>query len=129
MAITVRETMSSSVHSIGVDQTLDVAHEMMRKHGIRHLPVLRAGSIVGVVSDRDLRFVEALSDMEPARTRVEEAMSTDIYAVGPNDLLADVASTMAEHKYGSAVVMNAGKVVGMLTTVDLCRALARLLRA
>lgn len=125
--ITVREAMTTAVHSVGAEQPLSVAHEMMRKHGIRHLPVLHGGKIVGVVSDRDLRFLESVQEIDPARVKVEEAMSTDAYTVGPADSLAKVAREMAEHKYGSAVVLDGGKVVGILTTTDLCRTLAALL--
>jgi acetoin utilization protein AcuB len=126
--ISVRESMSTNVHSIGADQPLEVAHAMMRKHGIRHLPVLRGGKLAGMLSDRDLRFLESFPGVDPSQVRVEEAMSLDVYAVEPSAALADVASTMAEHKYGSAVVIEGGKVVGMLTTTDLCRILAALLR-
>jgi acetoin utilization protein AcuB len=47
--------------------------------------------------------------------------------VGPRTSLAKVAATMAEHKYGSAVVMEKNRVVGMFTTVDALRALAETL--
>jgi acetoin utilization protein AcuB len=54
-------------------------------------------------------------------------MSTEVYAVHPESPLDEVASEMASKKYGSAVVLQNGKVVGIVTTVDLCRALAELL--
>jgi acetoin utilization protein AcuB len=107
---------------------LSVAHAMMRRHSIRHLPVLKGGKLVGLVSDRDLRFIETLKDVDPEKVSVEEAMATDIYAIDPSDPLAKAASEMAERKLGSAVVMQQGKIVGILTTTDICRALADLLR-
>ena len=58
---------------------------------------------------------------------VEEAMNTSVYAVGPDAPLDEVAGEMAGHKYGSAVVLQNGKVVGIFTTVDACRALQELL--
>ena len=129
MNTTVQSYMSETIHSIGGEQMLSVAHEMMRKHGIRHLPVLHGGKLVGLVSERDLRFVEALRDVNTDSIRVDDAMATNVYCVSPDMPLAQVASHMAKFKCGSAVVMQSEKVVGILTTVDLCRALADVLHA
>ena len=51
-------------------------------------------------------------------------MSTTVYAVALEQPLDVVVTTMAEHKYGSAVVMHNSTVVGIFTTVDACRMLA-----
>ena len=73
--------MTPSPHSIGRDQTLATAHRLMRKNGIRHLPVLDGGVLVGLVSERDLRFIETLQEVDLGVVRVEEAMSPDPYFV------------------------------------------------
>lgn len=126
--ISIRDYMSTIPHSIGADQPLSVAHAMMRKHQIRHLPVLDGGKLVGIVSDRDLRFIETLKDVDPEAVHVDEAMSTDVYRVEPSMPLARVAAEMADRKLGSAVVIDNGHVLGIVTTTDLCRALAEVLR-
>lgn len=120
--------MTTSPHTIGIDQPLSQAHAMMGKHHIRHLPVLNAGKLVGILTDRDLHLVETLKDVEPEKVAVEDAMSGNVYSVAPNAALDEVAAEMAEHKYGCAVVMDNNHVVGVLTTVDLARALAEVLR-
>ncbi|HEX7601151.1 MAG TPA: CBS domain-containing protein [Polyangiaceae bacterium] len=124
----VSKYMSTGPFSIGRDQTLQRAHEMLREHKIRHLPVLEGGQLVGMVTMRDLNLVETLRDVDPKEVTVEDAMSTSVYSVHPDTPMDEVAATMAEHKYGSAVIMQNTKVVGILTTVDICRALAELLR-
>jgi acetoin utilization protein AcuB len=126
---TVQKYMTTSPHTVGEDQPMAVAHRMMREHHVRHLPVLRGAKIVGLVSDRDLNFVEALKDVDPRRVLVSEAMTTDPYVVSPEALLDEVVSEMAEHKYGSAVVVQHDKVVGIFTTVDVCTAFAELLHS
>lgn len=123
----IQKYMTTTPHSIGVDQTLARAHQAMRDNAIRHLPVLSGGRLVGILTDRDLGLVESLKDVDPAEVTVEDAMSTSVYAVAPDAPLDEVASTMAEHRYGSAIVMQNDKVVGIFTTVDACRALAELL--
>jgi CBS domain-containing protein len=52
-------------------------------------------------------------------------MATEVYAVAPGDLVADVASTMGERKYGCAIVVDRGHVVGIFTATDALALLAR----
>ncbi len=120
--------MSMVPHSIGRDQSLEHAHEIMRKHDIRHLPVLEGGTLVGLVSQRDLHLIETLRDVDPTKVTVEEAMTSAVYCVAPETPLDEVTATMAERKLGCAVVMQNHHVVGIFTVVDACHALAELLR-
>ena len=124
---TIAELMTSSPHTIGQEQPLSVGYRMMREHGIRHLPVLHGGKLVGVLSQRDLHFIETLKDVDPEKVEVSEAMTQDTYAVGPRATLRKVAAEMSENKYGSAVVLDKERVVGIFTTVDGMRVLSQLL--
>lgn len=119
--------MTTVPHTIGADQTMARAHEVMREHRIRHLPVLAGNRLVGIVSDRDLHMVETLHGVDPERVLVEEAMTQDVYVVEPNAPLDDVVREMARHKYGSVVIADHGKIVGIFTSVDACRAFAEML--
>jgi acetoin utilization protein AcuB len=125
--LTVGDRMTPAPHLVGAEQPLSTAHALMRKHGIRHLPVLRGGRLAGVLSLGDLHLVETLPDSRPEDVRIEDAMSTDVYAVSPATPLREVASTMAARKVGSAVVVSGLKVVGMFTTVDALDTLALVL--
>jgi len=105
------------------------AHELMRSHRIRHLPVLEAGKLVGIVSDRDLHLIETLQDSDPDEVTVDEAMTEDVYVVGPDDPVDAVADQMAARKYGCAIVANqCGVVEGIFTTIDAMHLLADVLR-
>ena len=108
----IQKFMTTTPHSIGADQTLAHAHAVMREFRIRHLPVLVGGKLVGMVTDRD---------------PVEDAMVTDVYSVDPETPVDEVVREMAQHKYGSVVVMQNQKVVGIFTTVDVCTAFADML--
>lgn len=125
--LTVQQFMTRSPHTIGHDQPLDAAHRLMREHDIRHLPVLQGGKLVGIVSQRDLHLIESLKDVDPARVLVSEAMNAEVYTVGPRASIRKIASEMATHKYGSAVVMEHEQVIGVFTTVDALRVLYGLL--
>jgi acetoin utilization protein AcuB len=123
---TVQRHMTVSPVVIGSDRTLDEAHRLMRERGIRHLPVVDGGALVGLVSQRDLYLAETLKGVDPGTDTVREAMSAEPYAVRPDASLAEVAEVMAERKLGSAVVVDRGSVIGLFTTVDALHSLARL---
>jgi acetoin utilization protein AcuB len=95
----------------------------MRGWGIRHLPVLDGGKLVGILSQRDALLIETLRDIDPARVSVEDAMTSDVYLAGPDTPLIEVASAMAEHKYGCVVIMDGPHLAGIFTTVDALRTL------
>jgi acetoin utilization protein AcuB len=124
---TVQKYMTTSPHTIGSDQTLAAAHGFLREHDIRHLPVLRGGELVGMLTERDLALIESLKDVDPRQVLVEDAMTVGTYTVSPESPLDEVVSEMASKKYGSAIVVQNGKVVGIFTTTDVCTALAELL--
>ena len=124
----IKTYMSTTPYTIGEDQTMARAHAMMREHRVRHLPVLRAEKLVGVVSDGDLHLVETLAEVDPLKVRVDEAMTQHVYTVTPDAPLDEVVREMASRKYGSVIVVDHGHVVGIFTTVDACRAFADMLR-
>lgn len=120
----IAEFMTRSPHSIGVEQSIESAQNLMRKYRIRHLPVLHGGRLVGMLSLRDIHLVETFSGVDPGEVTVEEAMSADVYQVPPSTPITEVAAEMARRKLGSAVIVDDGKVVGLFTTVDALNAIA-----
>jgi acetoin utilization protein AcuB len=127
MSPTIERFMTRAPHTIGFEQTLAAAHRLMVTHRIRHLPVLDSGRLVGMVSQRDLHLIETLRNVDPHEVEVSEAMTPTPYTVTPRSSLRKVASEMAANKYGSAVVMEKDRVVGVFTTIDALRALFTLL--
>lgn len=128
-ARTVAAWMTAQPHTIGDDQTLADARERMHHFNIRHLPVLHGGHLVGVVSTRDIAMVEALPGVDITVVTVDEAMAEEPWTVGPDAGLAEVATTMAERRIGTAIIVEGGdsdRVVGVFTTTDALRALAKL---
>lgn len=125
---TVQQYMTVAPVVVSSDRTLAEAHRLMRERNIRHLPVVDHGCLVGLVSQRDLYLLETLRGVDPVSETVREAMSADPYTVPPDAPLHAVATTMAEKKYGSAVVVDRGSVIGLFTTIDALRALASVMR-
>ena len=121
---TVGQYMTSAPKTIGADQLAATAMQLMRAYDVRHLPVLEEGKLVGVISDRELPLLASAAAM----TRVSALMNPGPYSASPHTALAVVARDMAEHKIESVIVEEGGRVVGILTVVDMARALAETLR-
>lgn len=119
--------MTTVPHTIGADQTLAKASEIMAKHRIRHLPVLDGGKLVGILSERDVQLVETFRDVNPKEVKVDEAYSRDPYIASPESTLSDVCEHMAAHKYGCALIVDNHKLVGLFTWVDALNAMSELL--
>lgn len=124
---TIQKYMTPFPHTIGSDQTLEKAQSMMREHNIRHLPILKAGKLVGILSDRDVKLIMGFADFDPKKITVDEAYTPEPYVTKISASLDEVAAYMAEHKYGCALVVDNNKLVGIFTEVDAMRALAELL--
>jgi acetoin utilization protein AcuB len=125
----ISQCMTRQPWTIRKDATMSQAHGLMREHRVRHLPVLEAGKLVGLVSERDLRVIESIPETDPDKITVEEAMSEDVYTVRPDELVENVVEAMADRKLGSAVIVDRrGAVQGIFTTVDALQVLAEVLR-
>jgi len=112
-----------------VERTTSMARALrtMDEQGFRHLPVVEGGRLIGCVSERELKVVENMRGVDSAMCIVGDFILGPPYTVAPSASLQDVARTMAEHKYGSAVVVEGDEVVGVFTTTDALRALASVL--
>lgn len=122
---TVADYMTPGPHTIGREQSLAAAKQMMQKIHVRHLPVLHGGKLVGVLSERELAAIETLPGSR--QMTVEDAMVPDVYLTSEDAPLATVASEMARQRIGSAIVLKDEHVVGVFTVVDALRALAETL--
>jgi acetoin utilization protein AcuB len=124
----IEKFMTPMPHTIGRDIPIKTAMSMMREHGVRHLPVQEGGELVGVLTDRDVKFGASFAGS--ADLCVEEVMTADPYVVEPGTPLDVVISEMVQHKYGCAVVaQDNGKIVGIFTAIDGLRTMLEQLRA
>ncbi len=126
---TIQKFMTYQPQSIGQDKTVQEAQKVMKESQIRHLPVTgENGKLLGIVSDRDVKMALGLVDANPKLLLVKDICHDHPYQVSPEAPLHEVAEEMATHRYGSALVVQNGKLVGIFTTVDVCKALAEILQ-
>jgi acetoin utilization protein AcuB len=100
------------------EDTLAKAKEMMDVAGFRRLPVVKDGTVVGMLTERNLRAHAGYLES----TRVNGAMSSPVISVGPNSTVQEAARLMLVHKVGGLPVIDNGKLVGIVTTIDMIRA-------
>ena len=133
----VKELMSRGLVMIGPKEScLDAVVRMQRAH-VRHLPVVNQdGSLVGIITDRDLRHhlftprvLEAMGstplDVLLDGVRVAEIMSTEVVTVAADATLVAAADTLRKHRVGSLPVIEQGRLVGIVTEVDILRRIGR----
>jgi acetoin utilization protein AcuB len=118
--------MTPTPHTISAEQNLIFAQNRMNELGIRHLPVLRGGQLIGILSDRDIKFLESFDGMEPEEIDVEDACTYDPYIVDSKTPLKEVTETMAEKKYGCVLIKDEGKLAGIFTWIDALKVLSTL---
>ena len=127
----VRDSMTREVVTVGSETTAAEALALCREKGIRHLPVLEGGRLVGMISDRDLRSATpALGDSDRAealeRIRVADEMAREVATVRPEDPIEEAAIEMYERKIGCLPVVDDDDLVGIVTSSDVMRAFVRL---
>ena len=103
---------------------------MMRSHEVRHLPVVAGSRLTGVLTDRDLkRALDPSLGLPPKNELfVDDVMVHAPYVVETSAPLDGVLEHMADELIGCALVVRQGKLVGIFTTTDVCRAFAGHLR-
>jgi len=124
----IRDIMHSPAVAISGTTTLQDAYRTMRERGIRHLPVVDGGNLVGVVTDRDLRLATSALVPSPLSpdSRVSAVMSAAPLTADASDPVEDAARTMRERKIGCLPVLEDGRLIGIVTGLDLLDALMRL---
>jgi len=121
--------MTPFPYFIDVDAPLEEAHQLMREHHFRHLPVTSNGAIVGVLTDRDIKLILGpdFGSPDEAQLTVGDAYVEKPCVVPASTPVARVARIMADGHIGSAIVTKQDKLVGIFTVTDACRALADVL--
>jgi acetoin utilization protein AcuB len=121
IVLLVRDIMTRDVVTVTPDTTLAEARRLLDHHRIRHLPVIVAGRLGGMVSDRDLRSASGRhTDASP----VGPIMTPYPVTVTPATRVEEAARLMLERRIGGLPVVDGTSLAGIVTGDDLLRALA-----
>ncbi|MCP3987363.1 MAG: CBS domain-containing protein [bacterium] len=130
MADRVRDIMGGQLVTISASDRLSTVEDIMTLGHVRHMPVVLAGQLVGVVSERDLLraslsvFSEHRAEERRAfmhMVEIERIMSTPPIVVGPDAMIEEAALTMAEKKIGCLPVLDGDQLLGLVTETDILR--------
>jgi acetoin utilization protein AcuB len=123
----VRDIMQEKLVTISAGDSLSTVEDIMRLGGVRHLPVVHGGKLVGVVSERDLLRI-SLSNLNDSSSEERRAflqaleigrtMSTPPIVIEPFATVEKAALLLAEHKIGCLPVVDGDDLVGMVTATD-----------
>jgi len=116
--------MSVGVVTVGPEQTAKAALTEMRGHGIRHLVVVDRGRVVGILSERDLGGRKG-AELRGSRTVRDLMTAGQPVSASPATTLRQAANLMRGHTIGCLLVVEKGKLVGLVTTTDLLDQLGR----
>src|SRR5690554_1080933 len=125
----VKTKMTTNPFTVSPDQTIPEAQELMMQHGVKRLPVMHKGKLVGVVSKEDIdRYspskATSLSMGEItyllSRTRIKQIMTKDLITISPDALLEEAAILMRDNKVSFLpVVDKKSRMVGIITESDI----------
>jgi CBS domain-containing protein len=80
------------------------------------------GKLIGLITDRDIVCRAIAENRDPATTRAEEVMSTDLYTAKPHDRVVDVVRKMGDKQVRRIpVVSDSGRLLGMISMADIAR--------
>jgi CBS domain-containing membrane protein len=131
----VREIMMGSPVTLKPDDTLDLANDIISLGHIRHIPVTENGKLTGMISARDLMSV-ASSRIFGLKQKsksallksilIKDIMKKRVVTVEPDTPITNAARLMAVKKIGCLPVVESGALVGLVTTTDVLRYVAKL---
>ena len=124
----VKNKMTANPFTISPDQTIPDAHEIMTENGVKRLPVMKNGKLVGVVSKEDIAqaspskattFSMGEITYLLAKTKISQIMNKNPITVSSDDLLEAAAVLMRDNNVSFLPVIDNNKLVGIITESDI----------
>jgi acetoin utilization protein AcuB len=127
----VKKQMKPNPITVGPQDSFRHAMNLIRQRGIRHLPVVEEGRLVGIVTDRDIRQASPspATSLEMhelhyllEKIKVRDIMTTNVVTVAPDTPIEEAARLMLHHRIGSLPVLRRRELVGIITETDILHA-------
>jgi CBS domain-containing protein len=120
-----RDLMTSDPTTCSPSDNLRTVLEVMRKEDFGVVPITEGNGeqrVVGVVTDRDIALALGERDEKPSAVRASEVMTTDIVSCEPEADLREVSRKMQDAQVRRILVVEGGRLLGVISTADLARA-------
>jgi CBS domain-containing protein len=128
--LTVEELMTRDLVTLEEDDDVVRGDDLLAEHDIRHLPVVKEGKLIGLVSHRDLIRALARHERRPGSppVQVRDIMTRSPETLRPRSSVREAIHKLLDHKFGCVPVVEDGdRLVGIITETDLIRLADRLL--
>lgn len=117
----VKDVMSSNIVAVLPSDTTIEAAKLMKEHNIGSIPVVSAGEVKGIVTDRDI-VLRCIADEKKAdKVKVSEIMSKDIAYITPDHSIKDAIEMMSAEQVRRLPVISGGYIDGMVSLADIAR--------
>jgi acetoin utilization protein AcuB len=132
----VKNKMTTNPFTISPDQTILDAHEIMKQHEVKRLPVMKKGKLVGIVSKEDIlraspskatTFSMGEITYLLAKTKISMIMTKNPVTISSKALLEEAAILMRDNGIGFLPVVDDNKLVGIITESDIFESFIELL--
>ena len=139
-ALRAADVMTRNPVTMDITGTVQEAADLMCAADVRHIPVVEHGTLVGMISDRDLRSYmlprpERIFRTDEERARLAVSVSavipSDVMTARPDTLVADLLDILLEEKIGAVPVLapNTGDLIGIVSYIDVLRAVHPFMRS
>ena len=118
----VRELMTTEPITVEPDTTLGEVATLMKQEDCGSIPVVEAGRLVGIVTDRDIVIRGVAGGTDPKTQRVSTIMSADPVTIGADDDVTEAEKVMADRQIRRLPVIEDGRLVGIIVTAQIARA-------
>ena len=109
--------MTTKLYTVGPSDTIAHARELLRQHRINQLPVGAGNTLLGIISDRDLRDTKIFED-----TQVQTIMNHPPITLSCHSTLVNTAEVMSQQRIGSVPIVSGNSLVGIVTRSDILEA-------
>ena len=121
MAQTIRDLMTEQVVCLDAGATASEAAKKMRDSDIGNVLVTRDGSLIGIVTDRDLVLRGIAEGKDPDELTLGDLATSDLVTVTGDESVDDVISLIREKNIRRVPVVEGDKPVGIVSLGDLAR--------
>lgn len=111
-----------ALFTVGADDPVRAAIQLMAEHFVGALPVLRGAELVGIVSERDYARKVVLLGRKSTETPVWQIMSAPVITVGLQDTVQQCMRLMTDKRIRHLPVLEGGTLTGMISIGDCVRA-------
>jgi acetoin utilization protein AcuB len=126
----VQDIMTRNVVAIDPEMPISDVNSLMEQRNIRHFPIVEASSLIGIVSDRDIRVVGSEHPKAPRGIHMKHAvrsiMKSPVLTAHPLDPIEEAAKVLRVHKIGAMPVLDNENLVGIVTAIDFLEAMTKM---